>query len=248
MHSEYLKWDSDFFDFPVYRLRVDNELFTERLQEEITLVRAHHARLLYVFCAPELKNKIQKKLSPPLVESCECVDEKVTFVFDLKSAAKISDPLVPLYTQSEISCELRQLAVQSGKYSRFVIDKKIPSEKSNDLFIKWIEKSKHGSMGDVILVWPNEKAIQGMLTLKLDSHKKTAAVGIIAVNPAQQGQGIASRLVQAAKLWAHENGAESVTVVTQKQNLAACALYHKEQFKLINTEVIFHVYFPEDSK
>lgn len=69
-----------------------------------------------------------------------------------------------LYTSHEVSDDLLQLAYESGKYSRFKLDKNLTPKVFTDMYKLWIENSVNGQMADRIYVVEQDNKITAMLT------------------------------------------------------------------------------------
>ena len=130
-----LKWDSNFFGINVAKITVVN--FTKQLKNLIIeLEKEGTIGLIYVFS----KNKI-------IDEDCflskyngNLVDEKIFFLKDrlINHSKNIN---VTEFEQSMNFQSLISLAIQSGKYSRFNVDKNIKKNDFIKLYEKWITNS-----------------------------------------------------------------------------------------------------------
>ena len=69
-------------------------------------------------------------------------------------------------------------------------------------------------------------------------------IGLLAVRESCRGRGVGTRLVNAALAWMQQAGVGESTVVTQRDNLAACRLY--EQLGYVTSEVsaLYHLWSP----
>lgn len=103
----------------------------------------------------------------------------------------------------------------------------------------WISRAVRGEFDQLCLVLKTASGqIQGGISLRLVA--KQARVGLLAVSPNFQRQGVATRLLQAARHWAKQQGADTLSVATQISNLAAINAYLKQGAEMIATSYWFY--------
>jgi len=229
---EYLKWDSEFFGLTIGKIS-NPSLSTEEFSETINMARNHGYQLLYIFFS-------EISYTANLIENSGAifVDEKVTFrkkVPDLSSAL----PFQVLSYAGAINQTLKNLAIESGKYSRFKSDKNL-CHKFSDLYEAWMVNSLNKTMADETLVAKINDNIVGMVTLK--KNDITGKIGIIAVDEKYRGQGIGTALLNAADNWYINEVLTYAEVVTQRANKPACYLYERNNYHVHHVEFIFHYY------
>jgi|LakMenEpi03Aug12_release.lakeMendotaPanAssembly.Ray.scaffolds.fasta_scaffold183198_2 dTDP-4-amino-4,6-dideoxy-D-galactose acyltransferase len=139
----------------------------------------------------------------------------------------------------EADSDLKHLAVLAGGLSRFVKDTRLDPSKAKRLFEIWIEKSALGENGETVFLakGPNDQAV-GFATIGfLSDH---ARIGLIAVKPENQGQGVGRSLLIALKVFALSKGRHVIKVATQIDNLAANHLYSKANFVVDSMRKTYH--------
>lgn len=227
---EDVQWDSDFFGYKVGKVAVttDNELEVQRL-----LTENNSYRLIYVFAdrALELPKSVAK-----------LVDRKVTMhqpiskhILDIRSGLQIT----AFDLEKDSYQELEQLALLSGLFSRFKTDENFTNNEYNRLYSEWIHNSVFKKSAFEILVAKMDDKITGFITLE----KKTdtlSAIGLIAVAPQAQGQGIGFALIQEAKKRSSTHSFTEIQVVTQADNSPAFHLYQKADFNKTEMKYIYH--------
>lgn len=107
------------------------------------------------------------------------------------------------------------------------------------LYRTWIARAVRGEFDQLCLVLKTTSGqIQGGISLRLAGEQ--AKVGLLAVSPAFQRQGVASILLQAAQNWAKRQGANSLLVSTQIGNLPAMNLYLTQGASILATAYWFY--------
>ena len=222
MKVNYLKWDSDFFDIDVYKGRYNHNSFFDfsKLRNGLT----------YLFSEKEiigLKNVFY--------------DQKVTFIKKIKkNNIEVVKQIFSYSSCKEVSKEILNLSYQSGEYSRFKRDPKIPSNKFLELYYLWIINSVNRSISDEVYTYKIEGVDVGMITIK--KNKKTCRIGLVAVDNRQRGNNIGQNLMLAAEKWALENGCNEIEVETQENNFKAMGFYKKMNYKAFQKEYIYHLW------
>lgn len=233
-----LEWDTGFFGFPVAKI-VNAQAQPEELREAVSQLQSRQIPLAYWFAtnpSPEAQSLIVE-LGGTLV------DEKLTFVACLE---KLSDQtLLPLslvepYSAGMPLSDLMQLAVESGIYSRFVVDPKFPQAKARAMFEQWIVRSIDKSLADEVLVIRQESKIVGMVTIAKAGTR--GSIGLLAVAEQCRGRHYGQALVRAAQQWCRNRDFQEVQVVTQQANVAAQRLYYKCDFELEQMESCYHIW------
>ena len=215
-----LDFDSHLFGYPVGKYDAANYW-----DEEAFKLAAKPYQLSYIFSAKPLDTT-----DPDII----LVDEKVTFIKDLTK-------YTPQSTHNHITetwqQELEDLALESGKYSRFKTDKRLQKGEFEKLYKLWIKKAFEQKE---VITEQQEGSIKGMITLEI--NRPTAKIGLIAVDSAHRGQGVAQKLLHVAAQHAHSKGCQQLQVSTQANNTPACNLYQKAGFILMNSVHIYHYY------
>lgn len=150
---------------------------------------------------------------------------------------------------------LKELAVESGVYSRFNTDESLSKEGFRAMFTIWLSNSLNRSLADEVFVIHDRLAGGGGAgeeELGFITVKKTTAnivnIGLLAVSASHRRKGLAYALLSRAVLWALEevggDPAAMLTVVTQGSNKPACECYEKFGFSLSSVQDIYHCWLP----
>jgi dTDP-4-amino-4,6-dideoxy-D-galactose acyltransferase len=231
-----LDWDSRFFGFPI--ARITNPLASvDELGEAVGLMKTQQIPLAY-WAAYHPSDEVRRKA---VQLGGRMVDEKLTFSAQVSNPADI-DPspssLVQSYREGMSVDDLKQLAVDSGIYSRFVVDPKFPPDKARALFEEWMLRSLDKSHADDVLVIPQGSRMAGMATVV--QKEGYVSIGLVAVGEEFRGRGLGEALVRAAIDWCRERGIQQIHVTTQSANQPARRLYQKCGFEVAKTELVYH--------
>ncbi|OBX23958.1 hypothetical protein A9996_15390 [Gelidibacter algens] len=129
---KYLEWDSNFFDFPVFKIDYTSDVEIEK----VFSVNRNQTALYYVFSENIILNA-----SVLANYNGKLVDEKVLFTKQgLEFKNNITNSF-ELYTETIPNDKLYELARISGKYSRYKTDKRLPSFTFEKMYNLWIENS-----------------------------------------------------------------------------------------------------------
>lgn len=228
MKVEYLAWDSDFFKQPIYAIELIDADKIESLHTE--LKKLEKAGLIYIFTSHQYKNLSSNTI--------ELVDEKVVFQANLEQLQTINTDQIQEYTSIFPIDQLYQLAFESGKYSRFKLDRKISLEKFQEMYKIWIDNSIAHIIADKVFCYIEDKKILGMITFKINHDIGT--IGLIAVSPSCQGKQIGKKLITRVKQYSETQKISSLEVATQKNNKLACHFYESCGFNIKSITNIYH--------
>lgn len=143
-------------------------------------------------------------------------------------------------TDQEISL-LYQLAILSGKYSRYNMDPNFPKPLFTKLYETWIDNTLNKTFGFKLFVIYFEDQMAGFITLnKVDSL--TMEIGLISVFENFQGLGLAKDMVNFVSNLCIEMGYTTLLVATQRINGAAIKLYESAGFNFKNATFIYHIW------
>lgn len=231
-----LDWDTRFFGFPVARIS-NPAASIDDLREALGLMKSWQIPLAY-WSADDPSDDVR---SEALRLGGLLVDEKLTFSAEVGKTANVDPPqadLVQSYRNGMSVDDLKQLGVDSGIYSRFVVDPKFPRDKARALFEEWILRSLDKTYADDVLVVPQGNRIAGMATVA--QKESYVSIGLVAVGAEFRGRGFGEALVRAAITWCREKGIRQIQVTTQSANQPARRLYQKCGFELATTEFVYH--------
>lgn len=217
-----LQWDSDFFNLNIGEIDVKN--FRDA-------VNFADFNLLYLHSTADFDLEIDG-----FHDSFS--EEKVVFRKSLSSVKYDSQNIHSVKKTDYNINDIYELAFESGKNSRFLLDKNFGREKFEDLYKIWIQNSIFKDFADDVLVYKLENDILGLLTYKATANN--ASVGLIAVSSAQQGKGIGAQLLNYLESVLVQNGVKNLSIPTQSGNLQACNFYTKTGYKISERIFIKH--------
>lgn len=230
MKLERLDWDSTFFNYNVGRIIV-NENQSINLSE--FLLDSKKYKLVYIFSKLSLHNELFKLVDEKVVlhqelssNSCDLPSD----FFTIKSFDKL------IHNRQE----LEKLALESGIYSRFNIDKNFKSGEYNKLYLKWIALSIEEKLAfDIIIATDKNETIVGFVTLNKKSET-LVDIGLVAVSDGFRGKGIGKSLMNYALNKSFELGYKEIQVVTQITNINAMKLYESVGFNIKEKTFVYH--------
>jgi len=223
---ERLEWDSLFFGYEVGKMQINNQ---EKLNLDFFFKQAKKFKLIYVFSESDL-----------FISKFKLVDKKVIFHQEIKNFNSEKEIVIESFNKDFHDFDqLKELALESGVYSRFLIDKNFKNNEYNKLYSRWIENAvdKINSF-DVIIESKDEKII-GFTTL----NKKSAILadlGLVAVSKEYRGLGIGKKIINESIQRSKQAGFKEIQVVTQLDNKAAIQLYTSANFKIAKITNIYH--------
>jgi dTDP-4-amino-4,6-dideoxy-D-galactose acyltransferase len=132
---------------------------------------------------------------------------------------------------------LMAIARDNHRHTRFYADGRFDPRRCDDLYAFWISESCRGRADRVFVIDINGSPA-GYLTCHLDG--KTGHIGLVAVAAAYRGRGAGLALVESARRWFAEQGADRVTVVTQARNAAGLKLYQRAGMTVRLIQLWFH--------
>lgn len=139
---------------------------------------------------------------------------------------------------------LRPVAAVNHRDSRFYHDGGFPSERCDELYATWIEKSCTG-FADAVLVPVHEGAAVGYISCHL-RDTGIGQIGLVGVSGACQGKGLGQRMLDESLRWFAAAGVDRVEVVTQGRNIAAQRLYQRRGFMTKSVQLWYHKWFPSE--
>lgn len=225
-----LAWDSAFFGFGVGRCD-SRDTSADGIARILAEAAARGLRLVYWVVPPEAPADALAAAGVLLV------DRKVTYV--AASGQRQAHPAVTATTTP--SDHLLSLALQSGQYSRFRVDPRMPAGSFERMYAAWLDRSLAGELAREVLVFGEAgKDADGFLALGM--KKGRADISLLGVDRASRGRGVGTALVDAAVARAHAWGLANVQVVTQQDNTPACSLYEKCGFTVEAVEHVHHAW------
>lgn len=243
---EPVPWDSKFFDFPVAQVQLPSDFSHSRLKEALDKVKSLY-RLVYITVEHDGPEEISGFEAP-----CVCYDRKIVYATHTVSPAPAVDARIYAHTDMTCPKRLEILAVLSGTHSRFLKDPQL-SPFYERLFLTWVNGSITGGLADAVWVWQGDDGKPaGLVTArcfkthdpKTGETNKEGRVGLLAVAPEYRKRGAGFALLGACNYWADSIGVPTISLATQKDNLAVCNLCLKSGFKPTSEISIYHYWPP----
>lgn len=146
------------------------------------------------------------------------------------------DPNVVSLLYHEYNAQLEEIAFESGRFSRYNYDKRLPSHVFKTLYSLWMKRSLAGFIADDVLGYMIDGNIAGIITYSKTGIK--FSIGLMAVLPQFAGKGVGTKLMQT--LFAKCGPGSVVEVATQRLNNVACCFYEKNGYVEKGTVNIYH--------
>lgn len=233
MNIQILPWDSNFFGFKTARILPGN-LSQAELEQNLLALKSAGVRLVYWSSAQPVSFNVTSLHG-------RLVDHKVTYSLELgklKPDLFFPHERVKSFTANMLQTDMLDLAVQAGQYSRFARDPDFPQDLFISLYHEWMKKSIAGILADEIFIIEENKGLAAMLTIV--KRELLSDIGLIAVKPAFRGKNFGEMLVRAAQMWSIQQGLQQSQVITQMENIPACRLYEKCDYRIQKIEYYYH--------
>jgi dTDP-4-amino-4,6-dideoxy-D-galactose acyltransferase len=229
---EFLDWDSHFWGFRIGRVR-GARLSPGAIERIEAWCAEHGIRCLYFLGdANDLE-------TARLAEGAgfRLVDTRMAYArFLADDDLKGTD--VRVADESDIP-ELRRIAGTSYRSTRFYVDLCFPRQLCDELYATWIETSCRG-YAQAVLVAEGSRGVEGYISCHLEPGATLGSIGLVGVDAAARGRGVAQRLVRNACGWFKSAGALRVKVVTQARNIEAQRVYQRSGFLVEDVGLWFH--------
>lgn len=222
MQIERINWDSDFFNFEIGLIVNDSGSNSSAQSYSLLISNAEY---------PIIPTGFEKKFS----EIKLIFNKKTNGLFQknkIKNLVVDSD-LVKLETG-----QIYDLAYESGKYSRFLLDKNFGEDNFKSLYRIWVDNSIKKRISDKIFLAFEGERIVGFITLKISGN--IGEIGLLGVASSYQGSGIGSDLVHTVENYCLQIGVTEVNIPTQLINQDAVQFYHKLGYSILKRINITH--------
>lgn len=222
-----LHWDSDFFGLRIAKavVALEEDIITLSSQEGNL---RDHFDLIYIFSESGFEMPFEK---------ARLVDKKAVYSLSALEYSE-ADPAIKSWDSPITSDALISLALVSGRFSRFKLDKVFPVGSYERLYTRWIEQSVNKSMATDVFCYMIDDVPRGLVTL--DFHNGEGVIGLVAVDEGFQHQGIGTALIKHAISYVHRIQGTRLSVATQIDNEPACRLYSGCGFSLESVTKIWH--------
>ena len=167
----------------------------------------------------------------------QLVETEITFSLDI---ANFSENLtacnVRIATEQDLP-SLKNLVATAFRNTRF--REPYFSQAENQRFYQqWIENAAKGEFDDFCLIAEQQEELQGAISLRFLGDK--AKIGLLAVSPEFQRQGIGKGLLFATIWQAKSQHAKSLEITTQLSNIPAIQLYQSLSAKITEMNYWFY--------
>lgn len=237
-----LPWDSEFFGHRI--AQVNQHRFTPKIvQSVLTWCEENFIECLYFLAESDHVDTVQLAQA----NGFQLVDVRLSFQHDLLNLPSdgtiITDTGCSIRSATPHDIQpLRGIARDAHSASRFYFDPCFPKETCQAFYETWIETSCRG-YADFVLVAEVDSQPVGYATCHLPVDARPARIGLLGIDPAHQGKGIARALVESALLWFQNNRVSTVEIVTQGRNIAAQCLYQRCGFLTKAMQLWYHRWF-----
>ena len=238
---QYLEWDSNFFGCRIARL-YPHRLTSDLAQAALFWCTDHQIDCLY-FLADATDSRTVVLAQD---YGFRLVDLRITLETPQRNRqiTRHDGGDLRLAREEDIPA-LRAIARTSHTDSRFYFDGHFPSQRCDELYETWIEKSCRGYADAVwVAEWRGQAA--GYVSCH-STPEHRGQIGLFAVAAEAQGNGLGCKLVQAALCWFEEKHLLPVEVVTQGRNVKAQRLYQKAGFLTCSVELWYHRWLLEQN-
>lgn len=228
MKIERLKWDSKFFGLRIGRVDIHSTDECECLKSQDATLKESFD-LIYVFTNHGLGFSLA---------NAKLVDEKVVYVLSDISKSEPNLDVTLWDCGKGMTEDLLHLALVSGRYSRFKLDKSLPVGSYERLYSRWIEQSVKGALASEVFCYMVEGIPRGLITL--DNKNDIGTIGLVAIHEDFQHRGIGSAMMRHVIHYSKEKQIEKLIVATQLDNVPACRLYEKSGFIVESVTDVWH--------
>lgn len=133
---------------------------------------------------------------------------------------------------------LKNLAYESGKMSRFLLDPLFGEKKFRELYDIWITNSLNKKFAIKTFYIVHQFEAIGFVTLQKSENR--GKIGLIATHPKHQGKGIGKKLLAYTENYCLENDLYELEIPTQLENKNACGFYKNMGYQIKNETIIKH--------
>lgn len=226
---EYLDWDSSHFG-----IKVGNLFLNERVVPDLTSIinqaKSEDYDLVYLKGATISEENLS--------DSVVLADKKMIYLKEISREETTPDSHVTSWLNHSLDVDLLSLALQSGSYSRYYTDKRMPLHIFLTLYQTWISNSLNGTIATDVLVYKHDNNIVGLLSYKIKQDR--VVIGLVDVDRKMKGKGIGRKMMQT--LFSLFPIGTKVEVATQKDNVEACRFYERNGFGIESVTNIYHIW------
>lgn len=234
----FLVWDSNFFGLKTGRVGCQGGKDASLALAE---ARRKSYKLVYAFSQEQLGQALLDEFSGIDVDGQVTHSKSAHDCELLKKREHAMDDFFQIF---DTSPALQELALYSGIFSRFRLDANLPPGSFERMYEKWLLNSLRDTKNSCVYVKGSTLEPLGLVTASWESD--SCNIGLLAVHPTFQGQGIGNGLLQLIEEESSKRGATSIGVTTQLSNHNARRLYEKRGYEERKIRYISHFHW-EDS-
>lgn len=231
---EKLPWDSKFFGLAIARLYLDSSDNLDFIRE----FRQSKYQCLYLFIDKSAKRQQEECKH----HGYEPIEIRLRFAKKPQRQGILkenNDIDITTGIVKSAVVRLYPIAHEISRVSRFYKDKRFRPW-AYKLYEKWIQLSDNKKAHtECISAWEGNIPV-GLLTLKNQSN--SAVIDLFGVKRSYRRRGIGTKLLKEAEKRAYQKGAQSIKVITQKDNIASCSLYKKNGFTVQGETFVYHLW------
>lgn len=227
-----MNWDSTFFGYKTGRLDIENTDEVKDVRFELSRLKSKKYKLIYIFSEDTIPFSASSYFKPFLI------DQKVIFFKCVEEPRSTTLPEIRSFCSSEPTEELTELALLSGKYSRYKKDTRFVPGSYERLYTSWLNNSLQRQFADEVFVYEKTDKVRGIITLSYGPTE--GIIGLLAVNSESQGMGIGSALISKTCSVLHSKNIKILKVATQLDNVPACKFYKRSGFSVSLITNIYH--------
>ena len=232
-----LEWDSDFFGFPVARVR-DSALDGESAAAVDSWCAQHGIHCLYLLLDADDEESARVAGD----SGYRLVDVRLTLRHDLVDVPE-ADPEIPIREAGPDDIPaLRTLAARSHHDTRFYHDDGFSRERCDSLYATW--------MADAVPDpdrWVGVREVDGAAVgyevVRPPDEDRVAVMEILAVDESHRREGIGRNLLTAGLRWGRSAGAAAVETATQERNRTSFETHMALGFSCTKREAWHHKWF-----
>ena len=233
---EFLEWDSKHFGLRIGRVS-GGRLWPSLLAEIDRWAEERRLDCLYLLAEPEAETIQLAAAGGFRFVDVRTVLEISPVPKDLDCDSNIIRPFEP----NDVA-ELRRIAGESHRNSRFYVDGRFPVAACDEMYRIWIARSAvEMQSSEEVLVAQHEGRVAGYVSCRFGGQ--AGAISLIAVDQHCRGRGIGKTLIRSALARFAARGSEAATVVTQLTNLSALRLYEAMGFRISGAHLWYHRWF-----
>lgn len=227
-----LAWDSNFFGLKIGKLDLQDQPSIDP-SHLLAALNAGYYDLIYVLSPSPENQRMLESLH------AEFVDNKIDYCLNIHD-------IQPVHKETDVErfhgapAELYDLAFQAGHESRYKKDRNFAAGEFERFYRTWVDNSVSKQIADEILVYREDGKIQGFVTLKIT--EESYRIGLLAVDTAARGKGIATQLITEIVSMMRAQGKSYLYVATQQENQQARWFYEKKGFTIHSQSTIYHLW------